>query len=84
MVIGDMVGAIVWRLSYYVLLGVLDTMALLVIVGMMALLGGIAQALLAVMLMVAEMTGNLSLLALAMLAVGISVIMVGEKTIYTS
>lgn len=30
------------------------------------------------------MTGNLSLLAPAMLGVGISVIMVGEKTIYTS
>src|SRR5438045_3372575 len=55
-----------------------------VIVGMMALFGGIAHAPLAVMLMVAEMTGNLSLLAPAMIAVGISVIIVGETTIYTS
>ena len=84
MVIGAMVGAIVWRLSYHVLPGVPDTPAPFVIVGMMALFGGIAHAPLAVMLMVAEMTGNLSLLAPAMLAVGISVIMVGEKTIYTS
>jgi CIC family chloride channel protein len=55
-----------------------------VIVGMMALFGGIAHAPLAVVLMVAEMTGNLSTLAPAMLAVGISVIIVGERTIYTS
>jgi chloride channel protein, CIC family len=84
MVIGGMVGAIIWRLCYHVLPGVPDTPAPFVIVGMMALFGGIAHAPLAVMLMVAEMTGNLSLLAPAMLAVGISVIMVGEKTIYTS
>jgi len=43
-----------------------------VIVGMMSLFGGIAHAPLAVMLMVAEMTGNLSMLAPAMVAVGIS------------
>ncbi len=84
MVIGGMVGAIVWRLCYHVLPGIPDTPAPFVIVGMMALFGGIAHAPLAVMLMVAEMTGNLSMLAPAMLAVGISVILVGEKTIYTS
>ncbi len=84
MVIGGMVGAIVWRLSYHVLPGVPDTPAPFVIVAMMALFGGIAHAPLAVMLMVAEMTGNLSLLAPAMIAVGISVIIVGETTIYTS
>src|SRR2546423_6390952 len=55
-----------------------------VIVGMMALFGGIAHAPLAVMLMVAEMTGNLSLLAPAMIAVGIASILVGKATIYTS
>jgi CIC family chloride channel protein len=36
------------------------------------------------MLMVAEMTGNLSILAPAMIAVGISSIVVGDATIYTS
>jgi CIC family chloride channel protein len=51
---------------------------------MMALFGGIAHAPLAVMLMVAEMTGNLSMLAPAMIAVGISSIIVGNNTIYTS
>lgn len=36
------------------------------------------------MLMVAEMTGNLSLLAPAMVAVGLATIVVGKHTIYTS
>jgi CIC family chloride channel protein len=84
MVIGAMLGAVVWRLSYHVLPGIPDTPAPFVIVGMMALFGGIAHAPLAVMLMVAEMTGNLSMLAPAMIAVGISSIIVGRHTIYTS
>src|SRR5438876_6512930 len=62
MVIGGMLGATVWRLSYHVLPGIPATPGPFVIVGMMALFGGIAHALLAVMLMVAEMTCNLSLL----------------------
>jgi CIC family chloride channel protein len=55
-----------------------------VIIGMMSLFGGIAHAPLAVMLMVAEMTGNLSLLAPAMVAVAISTALVGDHTIYRS
>ena len=50
--------------------------------GMMSLFGGIAHAPLAVMLMVAEMTGTLSLLAPAMIAVAISTAVVGDQTIY--
>lgn len=84
MVIGGMVGAVVWRISYHVLPGIPPTPGPFVIVGMMALFGGIAHAPLAVMLMVAEMTGNLSMLAPAMIAVGISSIIVGKNTIYTS
>ncbi len=84
MVIGAMVGATLWRISYHLLPGIPDTPAPFVIVGMMALFGGIAHAPLAVMLMVAEMTGNLSMLAPAMIAVGISSIIVGNQTIYTS
>ncbi|HEY6540069.1 MAG TPA: chloride channel protein [Ktedonobacteraceae bacterium] len=84
MVIGGMLGATVWRLSYGFLPGVPSDPTPFVIIGMMALFGGIAHAPLAVMLMVAEMTGNLSLLAPAMIAVGISSILVGNSTIYTS
>ncbi|GHO87700.1 chloride channel protein [Dictyobacter formicarum] len=84
MVIGGMVGAAVWRLSYHVLPGLPAIPGPFVIVAMMALFGGIAHAPLAIMLMVAEMTGNLSLLAPAMIAVSISSILVGKDTIYTS
>lgn len=84
MVIGGMVGAVVWRLCYHVLPGLPDTPGPFVIVGMMALFGGIAHAPLAVMLMVAEMTGSLSMLAPAMIAVGIAIIIVGQATIYQS
>src|SRR5437763_5582182 len=64
MVIGGMLGASLWRIGAD--LGVPDlpvSPAPFAIVGMMAMFGGIAHAPLAVMLMVAEMTGNLSLLA---------------------
>ncbi|HYY08949.1 MAG TPA: CBS domain-containing protein, partial [Actinomycetota bacterium] len=53
-----------------------------VIVGMIACFGSIAHAPLAVMLMVAEMTGSLELLAPAMVAVGIATLIVGDHTIY--
>lgn len=84
MVIGGMVGALFWRLCHGIVPGLPDTPAPFVIVSMMALFGGIAHAPLAVMLMVAEMTGNLSMLAPAMIAVGISTILVGKTTMYTS
>lgn len=84
MVIGGMVGASFWRLGYTLLPGMPQDPAPFVIIGMMALFGGIAHAPLAVMLMVAEMTGNLSLLAPAMLAVGLSYLVVGNNTIYKS
>jgi chloride channel protein, CIC family len=84
MVIGAMFGATFWRLGHDVLPRMPDSPAPFVIVGMMALFGGIAHAPLAVMLMVAEMTGNLSLLAPAMVAVALSTAMVGNNTIYTS
>src|SRR4051795_8320992 len=84
MVIGGLLGASIWRLLEPIAPSVPLDPAPFVIVGMMALFGGVAHAPLAVMLMVAEMTGNLSLLAPAMIAVGISSIIVGKDTIYTS
>jgi len=82
MVIGGMLGAVVWRLLYGVAPGLPPDPAPFVIIGMMALFGGIAHAPLAVMLMVAEMTGTLSLLAPAMIAVAISTAIVGDQSIY--
>jgi CIC family chloride channel protein len=84
MVIGGFVGAAVWRLGFGVLPGLPADPAPFVIVGMMALCGGISHAPLAVRLMVAEMTGNLSLLAPAMIAVALSTALVGDRTIYRS
>ena len=83
MVIGGMLGAATWRLAHaWGLPGLPPEPAPFVIIGMMALFGGIAHAPLAVMLMVAEMTGTLSLLAPAMIAVAISTAIVGDETIY--
>ncbi len=84
MVIGGMTGAAFWRVSHAVLPGVPAQPAPFTIVAMMAMFGGIAHAPLAVMLMVAEMTGNLSLLAPAMIAVGIATLVTGDRTIYRS
>ena len=84
MVIGGMLGASFWRLGHGLLPGMPAEPAPFVIIGMIAMFGGIAHAPLAVMLMVAEMTGNLSLLAPAMVAVAISSALVGNNTIYQS
>ncbi len=84
MVIGGFVGAVFWRLTESWLPGMPNTPAPFVIIAMMALFGGIAHAPLAVMLMVAEMTGNLNLLAPAMVAVAISLLICGNRTIYVN
>jgi CIC family chloride channel protein len=84
MVIGGLLGTAFWRLTEGWVPGVPASPAPFVVVGMMALFGSIAHAPLAVMLMVAEMTGNLSLLAPAMIALGIATVVVGDQTIYAA
>jgi chloride channel protein, CIC family len=84
MVIGGLLGASVWRLLEPIAPAMPIEPAGFVIVAMMALFGSIAHAPLAVMLMVAEMTGNLSMLAPAMIAIGIATVVVGDRTIYRS
>jgi CIC family chloride channel protein len=83
MVIGGATGAALWRLLDLAGLAPHDPVPF-VIVGMTACFGAIAHAPLAVMLMVAEMTGNLALLAPAMVAIVIAVLVVGDTTIYRS
>jgi H+/Cl- antiporter ClcA len=83
MVIGGFLGAALWRLAHG-LPAVPATPAPFVVVGMIACFGSIAHAPLAVMLMVAEMTGSLEMLAPAMVAVGIATVIVGDRTIYES
>lgn len=84
MVVGAFLGAAVWRLLRGAVPAVPHDAAPFVVVGMMACFGGISRAPLAVMLMVAEMTGSLELLAPAMVAVGLSYLIVrnGDDTIY--
>jgi CBS domain-containing protein len=86
MVIGAFLGASVWRLFDPVVPSMGHSPAPYVIVGMMSCFGGISRAPLAVMLMVAEMTGSLSIITPAMVAVGISWLIVRESddTIYRS
>jgi H+/Cl- antiporter ClcA/CBS domain-containing protein len=86
MVIGAFVGASVWRLFDPLVPSMGHSPAPYVIVGMMCCFGGISRAPLAVMLMVAEMTGSLSILAPAMIAVGLSWLIVrrSDDTIYRS
>jgi H+/Cl- antiporter ClcA len=84
MVIGAATGAALWRLLHDLLPGMPGGPAPFVVVGMIACFGAVAHAPLAVMLMVGEMTGNLSLLAPAMIAVALASLAVGDVTIYAS
>ena len=85
-VIGAFLGAAVWRLFDPVFPSMGHDPAPYVIVGMMSCFGGISRAPLAVMLMVAEMTGSLSIITPAMIAVGISWLIVrrSDDTMYRS
>lgn len=85
LVIGGFVGAAFWTVMNYALPGKIPVPAPLVIVGMVALFGGVGRVPIAVILMVSEMTGTLSLLAPSMVAVVISYFVVSPKfTIYRS
>jgi CIC family chloride channel protein len=86
MVIGAFVGAGVWDGAHRLGAGVGHDPAPFVVVGMMACFGSIARAPLAVMLMVAEMTGTLTIVVPAMLAVGLATLIVrrNDDTIYRS
>ena len=86
MVIGAFLGAAVWRVFEPLVPSMGHNPAPYVIIGMMCCFGGISRAPLAVMLMVAEMTGSLSMLAPAMIAVGLAWLIVrrSDDTIYRS
>jgi CIC family chloride channel protein len=76
-VIGAFVGAAVWRLGDALgAPGIPDSPAVFVVVGMMACFGSVAHAPLAVMIMVAEMTGSFSVVPCAMVAVGVAYLLI--------
>jgi chloride channel protein, CIC family len=85
LVIGGFVGAAFWMVVNYLLPGWIPIPAPLVVVGMMALFGGVGRVPIAVMLMVSEMTGSLNLLAPSMVAVVAAYFVTTSKyTIYRS
>jgi chloride channel protein, CIC family len=86
MVVGAFLGASVWRLFEPVVPSMGHNPAPYVIVGMMCCFGGISRAPLAVMIMVAEMTGSLSIIGPAIVAVGLSWLIVRhfDDTMYRS
>ena len=86
MVIGSFTGFAVWRLLEPWAPGISHDPAAFIVVGMMAMFGSISRAPIAVMVMVGEMTGNMSLLGPAMAAVAIAWFIVGrsDESIYHS
>ncbi|QUR65898.1 chloride channel protein [Mycobacterium spongiae] len=86
-VIGAFVGAAIWRLGELTgLAGVPDAPGIFVVVAMMTCFGSVSRAPLAVMIMVAEMTGSFSVVPGAILAVGIASLLMSltNVTIYES
>lgn len=90
MVVGATLGAALWRVLVEVgePLGIDGTVgpspAVFVIVGMAVVFGSVSHAPIAMLLMVAEMTGNLTLVPLAMVAMATASLVVGNTTIYRS
>jgi chloride channel protein, CIC family len=84
--IGAFTGLAFWRLLEPFAPGVGHDPAPFVVVGMMAVFGGISRAPLAVMVMVAEMTGSIQIVAPAMVAVALStfIVMRNDDSIYRS
>jgi CIC family chloride channel protein len=82
--IGGMVGAGLWGLLQNHVPWLPEAPAPFVIVGMMALFGGVAKAPIAVILMVAEMTNEFSMIIPAMLATTLAYLIAGESKIYES
>ncbi len=81
-VIGGFVGAAIWRLADAVgAPGIPDGPGVFVIVAMMACFGSVAHAPLAVMIMVAEMTGSFSVIPAAMITVGIAYLIISRTPV---
>lgn len=80
--IGGMLGGAMWGLLHSRVGWMPSTPAPFVIVGMVAVFGGVAKAPIAVVLMVAEMTGEFSMIVPAMIAVSIAYLVTGDIGIY--
>ncbi len=84
LVIGGMIGGVLWNLLQIYPEITPSSPSAFVIVGMMALFGGIAKVPLAMILMVTEMTMDYSLLIPSMLTCSIAYFITGENYIFES
>lgn len=85
LVIGGFLGTLMWVVIHEIFPGLFIQLAPMVIIGMMAFFAGVGRVPIAVILMVSEMTGSISAIIPAMVAVVISYYIVGPKyTIYRS
>jgi CIC family chloride channel protein len=82
LVIGGMTGGLLWSLLHNVTNFTPSSPAAFVVVGMMALFGGVAKVPLAVILMVSEMTRDYTLLVPSMLACTIAYFVASNSYIY--
>jgi CIC family chloride channel protein len=83
--IGGMLAASLWAAGSQFMASYLPSSPQpFVVVGMMALFGAVAHAPVAVIIMVSEMSGTYTILAPAMIAVGLAFLIVGRSTIYES
>ena len=81
-VIGAFVGAAIWRLGeLFALPGIPQEPGVFVVVGMMACFGSVARAPLAIMIMVAEMTGSFSVVPGAIISVGIAALLMSQSNV---
>ena len=84
LMIGGFLGAALWIFLDGLLPNFSPVIAAFVIVGMMAFFGGVGKVPIAVILMVSEMTGGLTLLVPSMIATTIAYVITGKYTIYRS
>ena len=82
LVIGGMAGGVLWNILHIYPAITPTSPSAFVIVGMMALFGGIAKVPLAVILMVSEMTMDYTLLIPSMLACSIAYFVTGDNYLY--
>ncbi|MGE3855535.1 MAG: chloride channel protein, partial [Dehalococcoidia bacterium] len=80
--IGGMLGGAMWGLLHNHVPGLPAEPEPFVVVGMGAMFGGVAKAPIAIMLMVAEMTGEFTMIVPAMIAISVSYLITGNISIY--
>ena len=84
LVIGGFLGGTLWIVLNWLFPNFGFVIAAFVIVGMMAFFGGVGKVPVAVIIMVSEMIGGLTLLVPSMIATAIAYVIIGKNTVYRS